>query len=133
VTNEVDAKVVEAYANVGKVDEAYVFDTVPAAWAKVLEAYAYVGYAAMVAKVEVPYAKLGNVVEAYVLVTYPERRFAVEVAITFPFASTARRLEARPSPRASAVTDVVASVEVERTVKVCAPRFTLAVPPVYGM
>jgi len=77
---------------------------------------------------EDPYASDAKLVEAYVLVTYPERRFAVEVAMTLPEASTARRLEARPSPRASAVTDVVASVEVERTVKVCAPRFTLAVP-----
>jgi len=59
------------------------------------------------AYVEDPYASDAKLVEAYVLVTYPERRFAVEVAITFPFASTARRLEARPSPRASAVTDVL--------------------------
>jgi len=76
VTNEVDAKVVEAYANVGKVDEAYVFDTVPAAWAKVLEAYAYVGYAAMVAKVEVPYAKLGKVDVAYPNGTKVEEAYA---------------------------------------------------------
>ena len=73
---------------------------------------------AMVRKVEVAYANVGNVEEAYVLVTYPLRRFAVEVAMTLPFASTASRLEASPSPRASELTVVVARVEVPSTVKV---------------
>ena len=68
--------------------------------AKVDEAYAYVGYAAMVAKVEVPYAKLGKVdvaypngtkvEEAYVLVTVLFANAYVED----PYASDAKLVEA---------------------------------------
>ena len=40
------------------------------------------------------------------------------VAMTFPFASTARTDETSPLPRESALIDVVARVEVPATVKV---------------
>ena len=97
---DVDAKVDDAYANVGNEEEAL----------------------AIVSKVD----------EAYEYGTYDPRIDEVVVAMTFPFASTARRLETRPLPRESCTILVVARVDVPDTVKVLVPRFTALVAPVYG-
>ena len=122
----------DAYANVGKVEDAF-------AWVRKVE----IAQAVVDAMVELAYANVGNeeealaivskVDEAYEYGTYDPRIDEVVVAMTFPLASTARSELVMPSPRDNWTIDVVARVDVPDTVKVLVPRFTALVAPVYGM